>query len=157
MPLLLKHNHVFVGGAVSGVPCYFFVDTGRYLTALNVTFAARAKLKVAATSLVGEALGGSSPVGITIFPSLRVGNYEIKNGSASVGSFDAEVFGPNSGIAGLIGAEYLAINRAIFDFVSGTLYLRPPARWNRSLQFFGNDFQYQRRDHQRIRVLSCAG
>jgi len=128
VPLLLKHNHVFVGGAVSGVPCHFFVDTGSYLTALDVTFAARAKLKVAATPLVGEALGGSSPVGITIFPSLRIGNYEIKNGSASVGSFDAEVFGPNSGIAGLIGAEYLAINRAIFDFVSGTLYLRPPAR-----------------------------
>jgi hypothetical protein len=31
-------------------------------------------------------------------------------------------------IAGLIGVEYLAINRAIFDFVSGTMYLRPPLR-----------------------------
>jgi len=128
VPLLLEHNHVFVGGAVSGVPCYFFVDTGSYLTALDVTFATRAKLKVAATSLVGEALGGSRPVGITMFPSLLVGNYEIKNGSASVGYFDAEVFGSNSGIAGLIGAEYLVINRVIFDFVSGTLYFSPPAR-----------------------------
>ena len=127
VPLLLKDNHVYVAGGLNGVPCHFMVDTGSDVTSVHTNFAARAKLKVAATPLVDVGFGGSSPVGITTFPFLRIGNYEIRNGSASVEYLNPQVFGANSGIAGCIGAEYLAINRAIFDFVSGTLYLCPPA------------------------------
>jgi predicted aspartyl protease len=136
VPLLLKGNHVLVGGGLNGVQCYFIVDTGGYVTTLDADFVAHSKLKVAATRLVAEGLSGSSSVGITTFPSLRIGNYQIQNGSASVVRFNREVLGSHSGpgipqshgadlVAGIIGVEYLSINRAIFDFVSGTMYLRP--------------------------------
>jgi len=136
VPLLLKGNHVLVGGGLNGVQCYFIVDTGGYVTTLDADFVAHSKLKVAATRLVAEGLSGSSSVGITTFPSLRIGNYQIENGSASVVRFNPEVLGSHSGpgipqshgadlVAGIIGVEYLSINRAIFDFVSDTMYLRP--------------------------------
>jgi predicted aspartyl protease len=128
IPLLLKRNHLYVVGAVNGVPCHFIVDTGSYLTALDVRFATRTKLNVGATRLIGEGLDGSSPEGMTRLSSLRIGNYEIKNGSASVAPLNPVIFEAHTDTAGLLGAEYLAINRAIFDFVSGTMYLRPPAR-----------------------------
>jgi predicted aspartyl protease len=125
VPLLLKGNHILVAGALNGVPCYFFIDTGGYVTTLDVDFAARSKLKVAATRLIAEGLSGSSSVGITRFPSLQIGNYQIQNGSASVVRFNPEILGYHSLVAGIIGVEYLSMNRAIFDFVSGTMYLRP--------------------------------
>jgi predicted aspartyl protease len=125
VPLLLQGYHVLVAGALNGSPCYFFVDTGGYVTTLDVDFVARAKLKVAATRLVAEGLSGSSSVGITRFPSLQIGNYQIQNGSASVVRFNPEILRSHPLIAGIIGVEYLSLNRAIFDFVSGTLYLRP--------------------------------
>ena len=125
VPVLVRDNHLFVAGALNGVPCYFIVDTGGYVTAFDIDFVTRAKLKVAGTRLVAESFGGRTPVGITTFPSLRIGNYEIKNGSASVAHLNPEVLRSHFEIAGLIGVEYLTINRAIFDFVSGTMYLRP--------------------------------
>jgi hypothetical protein len=125
VPLLLKGNHVLVAGALNGVPCHFIIDTGGYVTTLDADFVARSKLKVAATRLIAEGLSGSSSVGITRFPSLRIGNYQIQNGSASVVRFNPEVLGSRSPVAGIIGVEYLSINRAIFDFVSGAMYLRP--------------------------------
>ena len=125
VPLLLKGYHVLVAGALNAVPCYFYVDTGGYVTTLDTDFAARAKLKVAGTRLVAEGLSGSSSVGITRFPSLWIGNYQIQNGSASVVRFNPEILRSHSLVAGIIGVEYLSINRAIFDFVSGTMYLRP--------------------------------
>jgi predicted aspartyl protease len=125
VPLLLKGNHVFVEGALNGVPCHFIIDTGGYVTTLDVDFVARAKLKVAATRLVAQGLSGSSSVGITRFPSLQIGNYQIQNGSASVVRFNPEILRSHSVVAGIIGVEYLSINRAIFDFIGGTLYLRP--------------------------------
>ena len=128
VPLLVSDNHLFIAGALNGVPCHFIIDTGGYVTAFDIDFVTRAKLKVAGTRLVAESFGGRTSVGITIFPSLRIGNYEIKNGSASVARLSPEVLGSHSEIAGLIGVEYLAINHAIFDFVSGTLYLHPPTR-----------------------------
>lgn len=128
VPLSLRKGHVHAVGAVNGVPCHFIVDTGSFLTSLDVRFAVRTKLKFGATPLVGEGLGGSSPEGIAHLASLRIGNYEIRNGSASVAPLNSAIFEANSDTAGLLGAEYLAINRAIFDFVSGTLYLTPPVR-----------------------------
>jgi predicted aspartyl protease len=128
VPLLLKKSHLYAVGAVNGVPCHFIVDTGSYLTSLDTRFAVRTKLNVGASRLVGESLGGSSPEGMTRLSSLRIGNYEIKNGSATVAPLNPVIFAAHSDTAGFLGAEYLAINRAIFDFVSGTLYLTPPSR-----------------------------
>ena len=125
VPLLLKGHHILVAGALNGFPCYFIVDTGGYVTTLDVDFAARSKLKVAPTRLVADGLSGSTSVGITTFPSLQIGNYRIQNGSASVVRFNPEILQSHPLVAGIIGVEYLSINRAIFDFVSGTMYLRP--------------------------------
>ena len=33
--------------------------------------------------------------------------------------------GTNAEVAGLLGVEYIALNSAIIDFISGTIYLRP--------------------------------
>src|SRR5437867_6270999 len=120
VPLLLKGNHVLVAGALNGIPCHFIVDTGGYVTTLDADFVARSKLKVAGTRLIAEGLSGSSSVGITTFPSLRIGNYQIQNGSASVVRFNPEVLRYHSLLAGIIGIDYLSINRAVFDFVGGT-------------------------------------
>ena len=128
VPLLLKKGHVYAVGAVNGVPCHFIVDTGTYLTALDTRFAMRTKLTVGAPRLIGEGLGGSTPAGMARLSSLRIGDYEIKNGSATVALLNSVIFVAHSDTAGFLGAEYLAINRAILDFVSGTLYLCPPTR-----------------------------
>jgi len=125
VPLLLKGKHVLVAGALNGFPCYFIVDTGGYVTTLDVDFVARAKLKVTDTRLIAQGLSGSSSVGITRFPSLQIGKYQIQNGSASVVRFNPEVLRSYSLVAGIIGVEYLSMNRAIFDFINGTMYLRP--------------------------------
>jgi predicted aspartyl protease len=128
VPLSLADFELRVEGALNGVPCHFVVDTGGYLTMLSPSYVARAKLKRIPTRLVAKGLNGSSPVEMIIFPSLRIGNYEIRHGSASVTRLDPERFGSASGIAGLIGIEYLAMNYAVFDFINGTLYLRPGRR-----------------------------
>src|SRR5439155_10313396 len=57
VPRLLKDHHLFVAGALNGVPCHFVVDTGGYVTALDTGFPTLAKLKVAATRLVAEGFG----------------------------------------------------------------------------------------------------
>jgi len=67
---------------------------------------------------------------LAIFPSLRIGNYEIKRGSASIVRLGPKLVdrGTRSEIAGLLGIDHLAMNSAIFDFATGTLYLRPRSR-----------------------------
>src|SRR6202035_4519211 len=65
VPLSLGKNHVHAVGAVNGVPCHFIVDTGSYLTSLDVRFATRTKLNVGASRLIGEGLDGSRPEGMT--------------------------------------------------------------------------------------------
>lgn len=126
--LSLADHHLGVAGALNGVPCYFLVDTGGYVTVLNADFATQAKLGFVPTRLVAEGFGSSSPMGLAIFSSLRIGPYEIRHGSASVVRLNPEILGPSPGIAGLIGAEYLAMNSAIFDFITYTMYLRPRTR-----------------------------
>jgi predicted aspartyl protease len=130
VPLSIAHFHLRIAGAVNEIPCYFLVDTGAYLTALDSNFASGAKIQVIPTRLVAQGLGGSSIAGMAILPSLRIGNYELKRASVSVVHFDPDLLhrGTNSEVAGLIGVEYLARNCAIFDFIRGTMYLRPRSR-----------------------------
>jgi predicted aspartyl protease len=128
VPLSLADSHLQIAGSLNSVPCRVVVDTGAYLTVFSRDFVNRAGLKTIATPFVAEALGGSSKVGMVKFASLRIGNYEIRNGSATVAPLNREIFGSPSGIAGLLGAEYLGMNWAVFDFASRTMYLRPRRR-----------------------------
>ena len=127
VPLSIADFHLRITGAVNEIPCYFLVDTGAYLTALDSNFASGAKIQVIPTRLVAQGLGASSRVGMGILPSLRIGNYELRRASASIVHLDPRMVGrgSRSEVAGLIGIEYLAMNSAIFDFITGTMYLRP--------------------------------
>ena len=125
VPLFLKNSHLYAPGALNGVPCSFIIDTGGYVTSLGLDFVKRAKLKSTPTRLIAEGFGASSPVELVRFPSLRIGDYELGNGSAAVVHLNPEIVQSNSSVAGFIGGEYLGMNHAIFDFVSGTIYLRP--------------------------------
>jgi predicted aspartyl protease len=125
----ISRRHLRVPAAVNGVSCYLMVDTGAYLTMLDVDFAKRAKIGGVRTHISAQGIGKSGgDISLAVFPSLRVGSYEIKRGSATVGVLDPEAIGrgTDSEVAGLLGIEHLAMNSAIFDFVTRTMYLRPP-------------------------------
>jgi len=136
-------NHLRVPAEVNDKRCHLLVDTGAYLTALDRGFARAAKIPVRPTNATAHGIGRSGgSVGLGTFDSLWIGNYQIRNASASIISMDSRTLGRevhpevatmrergiNAEVAGLLGVEYLARNSAIFDFVSGTLYLKPGPR-----------------------------
>lgn len=126
----ISRRHLRVPGAVNGVACYFSIDTGAYLTMLDADFAKRAKIGGVRTHISAQGIGKSvGDVSLSVFPSLRIGSYEIKRGSAMIGFLDPKAIGRGTDfeVAGLLGIEHLAMNSAIFDFVSGQVYLRPNA------------------------------
>jgi len=107
------------------------VDTGAFVTALDRSFATAAKISAHPTRVTAHGVGRDvNGVGVASFGSLWIGNYQIKQPSASVLELDSRMLarGTMSEVAGLLGIDYLATNSAIIDFVSGTLYLRPGGR-----------------------------
>lgn len=127
----IENRHLRVPAMVNGVSCYLRIDTGAHLTILDGDFAKRAKIAGVRTRISAQGIGKSAgEISVAVFPSLRIGNYEIKQGSAMVGVLDPEAIGrgTRSEVNGLLGIEHLALNSAIFDFVSRTLYLRPSSR-----------------------------
>jgi predicted aspartyl protease len=125
VPISIVEHHLMIRGSLNGVPCHMVVDTGAYLTAFSSDFVTRAGFKTVATPFIARGLGGSTHVRMVKFANLRLENYEILNGSATVAPLNPEIFNSKSGVAGLIGAEYLGMNWAVFDFSDGTMYLRP--------------------------------
>jgi predicted aspartyl protease len=131
IPLALRRNHLSVPAKVNNVPCRFLVDSGAFLTLLDRDFAAAAKLGGAPTRAVAHGIGKpTEQLRVASFSSLWVGDYQIKHASAAVASLDSEILGrgTDSEVAGLLGVEYLALNSAVLDFISGTMYLRPGTR-----------------------------
>jgi predicted aspartyl protease len=126
----ISRRHLCVPGMVNGVSCHLMVDTGAYFTMLGADFAKRAKISGVRTHSSAQGIGkAGGDISLAVFPSLRIGSYEIKRGSATVGVLDPEAIGrgTDSEVAGLLGIEHLAMNSAIFDFVSHQVYLRPSA------------------------------
>lgn len=124
-------RHLRVPGEANDKPCHLLVDTGAFVTALDRSFATAANISARPTHVTAHGVGRSaSSVGLATFGSLWVGNYQIKQPSASVVALDSRMLarGSMSEVAGLLGIDYLAMNSAILDFVSGTLYLRPSGR-----------------------------
>jgi len=124
----ISHRGPRVPGTINGISCYLLVDTGAYLTMLDAGFAKRANIAGVRTRISAQGIGKSGgDVSLAVFPSLRIGGYEIKKGSAMVGALDPKAIdrGKDSEVAGLLGIEHLAMNSAIVDFVSQQLYLRP--------------------------------
>ncbi len=126
--LAIARSHLRVAGSVNGLACHFIVDTGAFFTLIDRDAAYKARIGGTRTELAAEGIGRSGgQVSIARFPSLRIGSYEIANASAAVVALDAEIVGRGTALetAGLLGAEYLGMNSAVFDFNSGTLYLKP--------------------------------
>jgi len=124
----LAHGHIRVPGKVNDIGCHFFIDSGAYLTVLDRDFAAGAKLGGVQTYSEAHGIGKSGgQLKIASFRSLSVGDYQIKQASAGVLPLDAHLLGrgTDSEVIGLLGVEYLGLNSAIIDFISGTIYLRP--------------------------------
>ena len=129
--LTYTRNRLRVPGEANDLPCHFVVDTGTFLTALDRNFSNRAGIPTREISSIVHGVGRSSRgVELATLESLWIGNYQAKGVLAAVLSLDSRMLfrGTPSEVSGLVGVEYLALNSAIVDFVSGTLYLKPPGR-----------------------------
>jgi len=121
-------SHLRIPATVNGFACNLIVDTGAYVTAIDRYTASKAKIGGIRTQAIARGLGDSSrEVSVATFPTFRLGPYEIKNASAVVVGLNTELLGAGTGLeaGGLVGAEYLSMNSAVFDFNSNTLYLKP--------------------------------
>jgi predicted aspartyl protease len=129
-PISLKliGSHLYVAAVVNGAACNLIVDTGAGFTCFDRAFASKAKIGGKPSALVVEGLGksGAREAQVATFPSLRIGDYEVKNASAAVVELHPEMVGKGTTAeaAGLLGADYLGLNSAVFDFNSLTLFLR---------------------------------
>jgi predicted aspartyl protease len=125
--LSVARSYLRVSASINGWPCHLLVDTGAFVTAIDTSAATKARIGGVRTELVAQGVGkSSSRISIARFPSLRVGNYEIKSASAAVLKLNSDLLavGTDLEMAGLLGVEYLGKNSAVFDFNSGTLYLK---------------------------------
>lgn len=124
--LTLVEGHLQVPAVVNGVACKLVVDTGAFLTAIDRQFAHKAKIGGRDTNIISQGLGANGRgISYSQFPELKVGGFTIKNASVTVVDLDVGITAEKSQAAGLLGAEYLGLHGAIFDFNDNTLYLRP--------------------------------
>jgi predicted aspartyl protease len=129
--LTVHRSHLRVPGAINGWPCTFIVDSGAYVTSIDRESASKARIGGARTYASARGMGKSGgTVSVATFPGLRIGTYEIKRASAAVMNLNADILGrgTDSEAAGFLGAEYLGMNSAIFDFNSLTLFLKPKSK-----------------------------
>ncbi|CAN5617456.1 hypothetical protein BH18VER2_BH18VER2_00630 [soil metagenome] len=125
--LSVRAGHLHVAAVVNGTPCRLVVDTGAFLTMLDAGFARQARLGGYKTGVYAQGFGTKArPILVSQFPEFKVGDFTIKNASVTITDLDPELLGGKGNPAvGLLGAEYLGMHGAVFDFNSGMLYLRP--------------------------------
>jgi predicted aspartyl protease len=124
--LALVDGHLQIPAVVNGVACKLVVDTGAYFTVLDRQFARTAKIGGRDTNIMSQGLGtGGRGMSYSRFSELKVGDFSIKNASVTIVDLDEGIIGGKMQAAGLLGAEYLGLHGAIFDFNDNTLYLRP--------------------------------
>ena len=125
--LTITGGHLHVSAVVNGVPCRLVVDTGASLTVLDRQFARKARLGGYDTGHYARGIGTKArPIRVSQFPELKVGDFLIRNAAVTISDLDPELLGGDgkAPAVGLLGAEYLGLHGAVFDFNSGTLYLR---------------------------------
>jgi predicted aspartyl protease len=126
--LTITGGHLHVSAVVNGVACRLVVDTGASLTVLDRQFARKAHLGGYDTGQYARGIGTKArPIRVSQFPELKVGDFSIRNAAVTISDLDPELLGGDgkASAVGLLGAEYLGLHGAVFDFNSGTLYLRP--------------------------------
>jgi predicted aspartyl protease len=124
-------GHLHVSAVVNGTPCHLVVDTGAFLTVLDERFARKAHLGGYATGSYAEGFGTKArPIRVSQFPEFKVGDFTIRNASVTITQLNPELLGGQAkgSAVGLLGAEYLGLHGAVFDFNSGTLYLRAKSK-----------------------------
>jgi len=129
--LEIAAGHLRVPATVNGTSCHLLVDTGAFLTTLDRQFARTARIGGYNSGVYAHGFGAKArPIQVSQFPEFEVGKFMIKNASVTISELDPELLGKNekSRAAGLLGAEYLGLHRAIIDLNSATLYLRPRAK-----------------------------
>jgi predicted aspartyl protease len=127
----IRRGHLHVGATINGVACQMVVDTGAFLTVLDQGFARKAHLGGYNTGVYAHGFGVKArPIQVSQFPEFKVGDFLIKSASVTITSLNPELLSGEGkdACAGLLGAEYLGLHGAIFDFTSGTLYLRPKSK-----------------------------
>ncbi len=126
--LSMSGGHLRVSAVINGTTCRLVVDTGAFLTVLDDDFARQAHLGGYNTGAYAQGFGTKARrIQVSQFPEFKVGNFTIKNASVTITGLDSRLLGGDgkSAAVGLLGAEYLGMHGAVFDFNSGTLYLRP--------------------------------
>ena len=126
--LAVIDGHLRVAAMVNGTACHLIVDTGAFFTTLDQEFARKARIGSYASGAYAQGFGTKArPIRTSQFPEFKVGDFLIKNASVTITEIDPAMLGSEGkpGAAGLLGAEYLGMHGAVFDFNSGTLYLRP--------------------------------
>lgn len=129
--LTYTRDHLRVPAEVDEFRCHLLVDTGTFVTTLDRPFANRARIPTREIGSVVHGVGRSSRrVELATLESLWIGNYQMQKARVAVLSMDPRMLyrGTQSEVVGLVGVEYLALNSAILDLVSGTLYLKPRGR-----------------------------
>ena len=128
--LTIKGGHLYVPAVVNGAACRLVVDTGAFLTVLDEQFARRARLGGYNTGQYAQGFGTKArPIRVAQFPEFKVGDFVISNASVTITELDPALRGSGDDPAvGLLGAEYLGMHGAVFDFNKGILYLRPKTK-----------------------------
>ena len=125
VPLSIVEDHLQVPAVVNGSPCNLVLDTGAFFSVIDRKFARKARIGGADTGLTAHGLGISGRgMGYSHFDELKVGDFVIRNASVTISDLNPELIGGKSNAGGLLGAEYLGLHGAIFDFNGKTLYLR---------------------------------
>jgi predicted aspartyl protease len=126
--LTVTGGHLHVSAVINGVPCRLVVDTGASLTVLDQQFARKSHLGGYDTGQYARGIGTRArPIRVSQFPEFKVGDFMIRNAAVTISELDSGLLSGDgkSPAVGLLGAEYLGLHGAVFDFNSGTLYLRP--------------------------------
>ena len=129
--LTITGGHLHVSAVINGVSCRLVVDTGASLTVLDQQFARKSRIGGYETGQYVRGLGTKArPIRVSRFPEFKVGDFVIRNAAVTISELDPGLLGGDgkAPAVGLLGAEYLGLHGAIFDFNSGTLYLRPQKR-----------------------------
>jgi len=123
-------DHFDVPGALNGHSTRFIVDTGSSTTLVDKKMAAQAGVSFSATMFRADAGGGRiESLGNSEIKELAIGDFMIPNATVVAVNVSGEVLHSKTAAesnAGLVGAEYLAMNFAVIDVGGMALYLRHP-------------------------------
>jgi predicted aspartyl protease len=127
VPLREEASHTFtVPGSVNGHRCRLSVDTGAFVTVLDLRQAKEFGLSFTETFVNGNFTDGiNRRIGLSQVANLMIGDYHVpaqKLAAEELPSFAVEEGGAH--VAGILGMEFLRTGRAIIDFDTMSLFLK---------------------------------